>query len=69
MPEAYEPSNSQKKRTGEQESGSIKKDKAHKTPMQTSLTTNDVEMIATTFKDRLSEVWENAYNDKVSILE
>jgi hypothetical protein len=43
MPEASEPSDAQKKRTGEKASGSRKKAKAHKTPMQTSLTTDDVE--------------------------
>jgi hypothetical protein len=59
MPEASEPSDAQKKRTGEKASGSRKKVKAHRKPMETSLTTDDVELIATTVEDRLSEVWEN----------
>jgi hypothetical protein len=69
MPEAYEPSDAQRKRTGEQASGSRKKEKAHRKPLQTSLTTDDVELIATTVEDRLSEVWENVEKHRDSILE
>jgi hypothetical protein len=69
MPEASEPSEAQRKRTGEQASGSRKKAKAHKKPMETSLMTDDVELIATTVEDRLSEVWENTENHRASILE
>jgi hypothetical protein len=69
MPEASEPSTAQRKRTWEQASGSRKKAKAHKKPMETSLTTDDVELIATTVEDRLSEVWENVENHRASILE
>jgi hypothetical protein len=69
MPEASEPSDAQRKRTGEKESGSRKKVKAHKKPMETSLTTDDVELIAMTVEDRLSEVWENVENHRASILE
>ena len=54
MPEAYEPSETQIKRTGEQARNCKKKVKAHKKSMVTSLTTNDVELIAMTVEDRLS---------------
>jgi hypothetical protein len=54
---------------GSKQSGSRKKAKAHKKPLETSLTTDDVELIATTVEDRLSEVWENAENHRASILE
>jgi hypothetical protein len=37
--------------------------------MHTSLTIDDVEVIATIVKDKLSEVWENAENHRASILE
>jgi hypothetical protein len=67
MPEASEPSDAQKKRTGEQASGSRKKAKAHRKPLHTSLTTDDVELIATTVEDRLSEVWENVEKHRASI--
>jgi hypothetical protein len=43
--------------------------KAHKKPMETSQTTDDVELIATIVEDRLSEVWENVKNHRDSILE
>jgi hypothetical protein len=33
------------------------------------LTTDDVELIAMTVEDRLSEVWENVENHRASILE
>jgi len=42
--------------SGEQASGTRKKEKAHKKPMETSLTIDNVELIATTVEDRLSEV-------------
>jgi hypothetical protein len=67
MSEASEPSDAQKKRTGEQASGSRKKEKAHRTPMHTSLTVDDVELVATIVEDRLSEVWENAQKPRDSI--
>jgi hypothetical protein len=69
MPEVSEPSDAQRKRPGEQASGTRKKEKAHRKPMETSLTTDDVELIATTVEDRLSEVWENMENHRASILE
>jgi hypothetical protein len=69
MPEASEPSYAQNKRAGEQASGPRKKVKAHRKPLQTSLTTDDVELVATTVEDRLSEVWENAEKHRDSILE
>jgi hypothetical protein len=69
MPETYEPLDSQRKRTGEQASGSRKKAKAHRTPPHTSLTTDDVELVATTVEDRLSEVWENVEKNRDSIME
>jgi len=47
-------SNAQNKRTGEKASGSRNKVKAHKNPMQTSLKVDDVDLIATTFEDRMS---------------
>jgi hypothetical protein len=53
MPEASEPSKAQRKRIGEQSSGSKKKAKAHKKPMETSLKADDVEMIAMTVEDQL----------------
>jgi hypothetical protein len=68
MPEESEPSYAQIKRTWEQVSGFRKKAKAHKKPMETSLTTDDVELVATIVEDRLSEVWENAKKNKDSIL-
>jgi hypothetical protein len=37
--------------------------------MQTSLTIDNVELIATKVEDRLSKVWENAENHRVLILE
>jgi hypothetical protein len=69
MPETSEPTDAQKKRTREQESGSRKKEKAHRTPPHTSLTTDDVELVATTIEDRLSEAWENAKKHRDSIIE
>jgi hypothetical protein len=69
MPEASKQLDAQRKRTTEQVSGSGKKEKAHKKQMETSLTANNVEIIATTIKDRLSEVWENSENHQASILE
>jgi hypothetical protein len=47
MPEASELLDSQRKITGEKLSIPRKKMKAHRKPMETSLTTNDVELIAT----------------------
>jgi hypothetical protein len=69
IPEASKSSNAQIKRTREQASGSRKKAKAHKKPLETSLTTDDVELISTTVEDQLSEVWENVENHQASILE
>jgi hypothetical protein len=43
--------------------------KAHRKPLKTSLTADDVELIAMTVEDRLSEVWENAENHRALILE
>jgi hypothetical protein len=57
MLETFEPSDAQKKRVAEQASGSRKKAKGHKKQMETSLTTDDVEIIATTVEEKLSEVW------------
>jgi hypothetical protein len=67
IPEASEPSDAPKKRTWEKESGSRKKEKAHRTPPHTSLTTDDVELVATTIEDRLSEVWQNTEKHRASI--
>jgi hypothetical protein len=69
IPETSEPSDSQKKRTWEKESGSKKKEKAHRTPPHTSLTIDDVELVDTTIEYRLSEVWENAKEHRASIVE
>jgi hypothetical protein len=69
MQEASEPSQAQRKRKGEQASGSKKKAKAHKKLMETSLMEDDVELITMTIKDWLSRVQENAKNHKDSILE
>jgi hypothetical protein len=69
IPEASEPSDVQIKKTSEQASGSRKKAKAHRKPMETSLITDNVELISMTVEDRLLEVWENAENHKASILE
>jgi hypothetical protein len=49
--EKYEPIESQNKIAGEKASGSKKKAKAHRTPPHTSLTTDDVELAATTIED------------------
>jgi hypothetical protein len=57
--EASKSSDSQKKRTREQASGSRKKEKAHKKPMETSMKVDYVEIIATTLEDQLSKVLEN----------
>jgi hypothetical protein len=54
MLETSEPSNAQKKREAEQASVSRKKAKAQKKQMETSLTTDDVELIATTIEEQLS---------------
>jgi hypothetical protein len=67
--ESYEPSEAQRKRTREQERGSRNKVKAHKKPMDTSLMTDDVDLIAMTMEDRLLEMWENVENHRDSILE
>jgi hypothetical protein len=69
MRDAYEPSDAQKKRTWEKASGSKKKVKAHRIPMHTSLTSNDVELVATTVEDRVLEVWENVKKHRASIFE
>jgi hypothetical protein len=69
VPEALESSEAQRKRTREKASGFRKKEMTDIKLMQTSLTTDDVEMIATTMEDRLSEVWENDENHWASILE
>jgi hypothetical protein len=69
MPEASEQPEAQRKRTTEQVSGARKKEKAHRKQMEMSLTTDDIEMIAMTVEDRLSEVWENVENHRASILE
>jgi hypothetical protein len=67
--EAYDPSDTQIKRTREKESGSRKKAKEHGKPLETSLIEDDVELIATIVEDPLSEVWENVDNCRASILE
>jgi len=69
MPETFEKEDAQKKRTGEKASGSRKKSKAHRTPPHTSLTIDDVELVATTIEDRLSEAWENVKKHRASIIE
>jgi hypothetical protein len=69
MPEAYEPPKAQRKRTWAQVSGSRKKSKAHRKPMETSLMEDNVELTAMTIEDQLSNVWENIENQKASILE
>jgi hypothetical protein len=69
LPEAYEQPDAQRKKTLTQLSGTRKKRKAHMKQMETSLTEDDIELIATTVEDRLSEVWENAENHRASILE
>jgi hypothetical protein len=51
MPKASKPSDAQRKRTREKSSGSRKKAKAHRKPMETSLKTYDVDLIATTVED------------------
>ena len=38
-------------------------------PPHTSLTTYDVELVAMTIEDRLSEAWENDENHRDSIIE
>jgi hypothetical protein len=50
MPEESEPTYAQKKRIGEKTSGSRNKEKAHRTPPHTSLTTDDVELLVTTIE-------------------
>jgi hypothetical protein len=69
IPKSSEPSYAQRKKPVEQASGTRKKPKAHRKPMETSLTTDDVELIKTTVEDRLSEIWENVENHGASILE
>jgi hypothetical protein len=69
MSEASKPSEAQRKRKEEKESGSKNNTKAHNKPMATSLMTDDVEMIAMTVEDRFSKVWENTKNHRASILE
>jgi hypothetical protein len=62
MPKAYEQPDTQRKRTLEKVSGARNKSKAHRKQMETSLTTNDVDLIAMALEDRLSKVWENVEN-------
>jgi hypothetical protein len=50
MPEESEQPDAQRKRTTKQVSGAKKKAKAHKKQMETSLTTNDIELVAMTIK-------------------
>jgi hypothetical protein len=69
IPEASEPSEAKIKRTGEQASAFRKKAKAHRKPMETSLTADDVELIATTMEYRLTEVCKNSEKHRDSILE
>jgi hypothetical protein len=69
MLEKFEPLNSQRKRIGEQASRSRKKVKAHRKPPHTSLTSDDVELVATIVEDQLSEVWEDDEKHGASILE
>jgi hypothetical protein len=69
MPETFDPSYSQRKRTCEKTSGPRKKAKAHRKPLQTSLKTNDVELITTTIEDQLSKVWDNVEKCNASIME
>jgi hypothetical protein len=68
MTKANEQPNTQIKRTTDQVSGTMKKAKAHRKQMEMSLTTDDVELIAKTVEDRLSELWENVENHRDSIL-
>jgi hypothetical protein len=58
MPEVYDPSDAQIKRPWEKASGIKKKEKTHINLMETSMISNDVELIATTMEDKLSEVCE-----------
>jgi hypothetical protein len=67
MPRTYDPSEAQGKRTREQTNGSRNKTKAHKPPYYTSLTTYDVDLVVTTVKYRLLEVWENMEKHRASI--
>jgi hypothetical protein len=69
MQKTFEPSEAQGKRTGDKTSGSRKNTKAHKPPSHTSLTTYDVELVATTVEDRILEVWEKAEKNRASIFE
>ena len=69
MLEVSKPSYSQRQRPWDQASGTKKKAKAHRKPMETSLIADDVELIAMTVEDRLSEVWKNVENHRASILE
>jgi hypothetical protein len=69
MPTTSKPSEAQGKRTGEKTNGSRKKTKAHKPPSHTSLTTDDVELVAITVEHRLLEVWENAEKNQALIFE
>jgi hypothetical protein len=51
IPEASELPDAQKKRIGEEASGSRKKEKAHRKPLETSLIANDMELITMTVED------------------
>jgi len=68
MPKISKPLDVQRKRTRENTSVS-RKAKAHRTPLHTSLTVYDVELVATIVQDRLSKVWENIEKHRDSILE
>jgi hypothetical protein len=69
IPKEYEPLEATRKRTREQPSGSRKIEKAHRKPMETSLTQDDMDLIATKVEDWFSDVWENVENHRASILE
>jgi hypothetical protein len=68
-PPSPEPSATQEKRPGEHTSGSRKKTKAHKPQSHISLTSDDVELVATIVEERLAKVWENAEKHRASIVD
>jgi hypothetical protein len=66
-PTSPKPSDTQEKRPGKKTSGGRKNAKAHKPQSHISLTLDNVELVVTTVKERLIEVWDNVEKQRASI--
>jgi hypothetical protein len=67
-PTSPKPSTTQEKRPGEHTSAGRKKEKVHKPHSHISLTLDNVDLVVTTVKEKLTEVWENAEKQRDSIV-